>query len=156
MRKPGHNVGDSARGMTPRQARIDLQISKPKLLSLFDRLRARHWFARRGKNICAGFFAETRQIRDVIGVRVRQQNQLHIQLVVLRRAHHLSGISASIEGCRHAGRRVPHKISVNGHAVIVGGELRETVQRFDFLWTPFAVGNFAKSAPVQAKNRRDA
>jgi hypothetical protein len=58
--------------MTPRQARIDLQISKPKLFSLVNGFRARHWFARRGKNVCAGFFAESRQIRDVIGVRVRQ------------------------------------------------------------------------------------
>ena len=88
--------------MTPRQTRIDLQISKPKLFSLVDGLRARNCFARRGKNIRAGFFAETRQIRDVIGVRVRQQNQLHVQLVVLRKAHHLLGISSSIEGCRHA------------------------------------------------------
>ena len=109
--------------MTPRQARIDLQTSKPKLFSLVNGLRARHWFACRGKNICAGFFAETRQIRNVIGVRVRQQNQLHVQLVVLRKAHHLPGISSSIEGCDRALRRVPHKVSVNGHSVVIGGEL---------------------------------
>ena len=80
MREPGHDVRYSARGMTPRQSRIDLQISKSKIFSLVDWLRARHWFARRRKNICAGFFSETRQIRDVIGVRMRQQNQLQSSL----------------------------------------------------------------------------
>jgi hypothetical protein len=40
--------------------------------------------------------------------------------------------------------------------VVIGGELREAVQRFDFLWTPFALRNFAEGAPVQTKNRRDA
>ena len=40
--------------------------------------------------------------------------------------------------------------------LIIGVELRETVQRFDFVWMPFALRNFAKGAPVQAKNRRNA
>src|SRR5439155_10704635 len=33
---------------------------------------------------------------------------------------------------------------------------REAVHRFDFLWTPSVVRNFAKGSAVQAKNRRNA
>ena len=40
--EPGYNVRHAARRMTPRQSRIDLQISKPEMLSLFDGLGARH------------------------------------------------------------------------------------------------------------------
>src|SRR5215470_13102719 len=141
--------------MTPRKARIDLQISKPKLFSFINRLRTRHWFAGRGENICACFFAESWQVRDVIGMRVREQDQLHIELVALRRTQHLFAIGSSIESCCHASRWVPNKICVNGHAVVIGRELREPLQRFDFLWMPFAARNLAKGAPIQAKNRRN-
>ena len=102
------------------------------------------------KTICAGFFAETRQIRDMIGVRVRQQNQLHVQLVVLRKTQpfpwnqrrYRTAAATRVVG-------VPHKIRVNGHSVVIGGELREPVQRFDFVRTPFVIGNFAKGSAVQ-------
>ena len=110
----------------------------------------RNRFTRRRENICAGLFTQTWEVCDVIRVAVRKQNQLHIQFVVFRRAQHRLGISSSIDGCRHARLWVPNKVSVNGHAVVIGGEFCEAIQRFDFLRAPFAAGNFAKRATVQA------
>src|SRR5438552_9764810 len=142
--------------MTPGQARIDLQIAKSELFSLFDRVRTRDGFASRSKNICTGLFAETREVCDLVGMRVGEENQTNIQFVVLREPNHFLGISAGIEGRRDTVSRVPDEVRVNGHAVIIGVELRETIERFDFLWMPFALRKFPQGSAVQAKNRRNA
>src|SRR2546430_8830914 len=67
--------------MTPGQSRVDLQVAKAKTFSLVDELRTRNRFPCRCKNICAGFLAQTRQVRDMIGVSVREENELYIEFV---------------------------------------------------------------------------
>jgi hypothetical protein len=64
--------------MTPGQSRIDLEISEAKLFSFLDRLRAWNRFARGSKDVTTSFFAQPWQIRNVIGVCVRKENELHV------------------------------------------------------------------------------
>src|SRR5215467_436638 len=92
----------------------------------------------------------------MIRMRMRKQNELHIHFVVICRADYLPGISAGIERCPCAYRRIPDKVGVNSHALIIAVELREAIERFDFVWMPFAVRNFTKGPTLQAKNRRNA
>src|ERR1700758_753290 len=91
----------------------------------------------------------------MIGVSMREENELHIQLVTVCKAHHFLRIGAGVKSCRSAAVWVPDEVSVNGNAAIICVELRDAVERFDFLWLPIAYGEFAKSVPVQAKDGRN-
>src|ERR1700757_4655119 len=139
--------------MSPGQSRFDTKIPDPKTFSFLDRLRARNRFARRRKNIRAGFFTQVRQGRLVIRVRVRKENELHIQLVVVREAEHFAAIGASIKSCGRATSQVPDEIRVDGHIVIVRGELRDTVWFVNFCGTPLAPGEFIKRSRSETENR---
>src|SRR5436190_21801176 len=156
MRETGHHIRHSAWGMTPGESRIDLQVAKPKTFSLVNELRARNWFPSWCKNICAGFLTQTRQVRDMIGVSVRKENELYIEFLAVRKADHFGGIGASIKSRGGTTRRVPDKIRVDCHIVVVGVELREAVSLINFLWMPFALGEFAKRSRGKAQHRCNA
>src|SRR5438552_1393679 len=113
--------------MTPGQSRIDLQVAEAKTFSLVDELCTGNWFPCWCKNICASFLAQTRQVCDVVGVSVREENKLYIEFVAGRRADHFAAIGASIKGRCGMTRRVPNKIRVDCYIVVVGVELREAV-----------------------------
>ena len=74
----------------------------------------------------------------MIRVRVGKENEFHIQFMAVRKAYHFRAIRAGIESrCGTAGR-VPDKIGVNRHVVIMRVELREVVSLVNFLRAPFA------------------
>src|SRR6266567_3301260 len=139
--------------MTPGQSRVDLQVAKAKTFSLLNELRTRNWFPCWCKNICSSFLAQTRQVCDVVGVSVREENKLYIEFVAVCEADHFAGIGASIKGRCGMSCRVPNKIRVNSHTVIIGVELREAVSLINFLRMPFALGEFAKRSPGKAEHR---
>src|SRR5437773_11925190 len=142
--------------MTPGQSRVDLQVAKAKTFSLLNELRTRNWFPCRRKNICASFLAQTRQVCDVVGVSMREENELYIEFVAVCEADHFAGIGACIKGRRTMTCRIPNKIRVDGHIVIIRIELREAVMRFNSFWMPFIFGQVAKGLPVKAEDGRNA
>src|SRR5438034_2412432 len=140
--------------MAPRQSGLDLQLTKLKLFSFRNWLCTRNWFPRWGEHICAGFFTKTREIGDVVGMSMRNKNELNIQSVAIRKPHHFTGVGAGIKCRCGTARGVPNKICVNSHPVIVRVELPEAVIRSDFLWMPCPFGQFTKGLPVKAEDRR--
>src|SRR5207244_1290846 len=104
---------------------------------------------------CASFLAQTRQLCDVVGVSVREENELYIEFMAGGEADYFSSIGASIQG-RGMTCRVPNKIRVDCHIVVVGVELREAVSLINFLRMPFALGEFAKRPRREAQHRRNA
>ena len=138
--------------MPPGQSRINFQISQVEVLSFIDRLRARDGFARRGKNIRARLLTQTRQVRDMIRMRVGKENQLHVQFVA-------TGKSQPCRCNRHRYRRpprpelarIPDEIGIHGHVVITRVELREAVSLIDSLRTPFALRELAKLLPARPR-----
>jgi hypothetical protein len=90
----------------------------------------------------------------MVGVSVREKNELHIQSVAIRKADHFTGISACIKGHCGATRRVPDEVCVNSHAVIIRVELGEAIVCFDFFRTPFTFGQFTEGLAVETKDRR--
>src|SRR6266513_1128660 len=141
--------------MTPGQSRVDLQVAKAKTFSLVNELRTRNWFPCWCKNICSSFLAQTRQGCDVVGVSVREENELYIEFVAVCEADHFAGSRPSIKGRCGMTRRVPTKIRVDSHTVIIRVELREAVMPSHLFWVPFAFGQFAKGWPVKTKDRRN-
>src|SRR5437899_9720039 len=113
--------------MTPGQSRVDLQVAKPKTFSLLNELCTGNWFPCRCKNICGSFLAQTRQVCDMVGVSVREENKLYMEFVAVCEADHFAAIGASIKGRRGMTCRVPNKIRVDCPIVVVGGEVRVDV-----------------------------
>ena len=155
-RETGHHIGHSAARVTPGQSGIDLQIAKLETFPLLDCFCAGNWFSCWGKNVRAGFFSQARQIRDMIGVRVRKENKSHAQFVVVRKAYHFAAIGPRIKSCRRTTCWVPDEICVNGHIVIMAVELSEAVHLINFFGVPFALGKFTKCSRGETQNRRNA
>ena len=101
-----------------------------------------------------GFFAQTRQVRNMIGVRMSKEDEFHSQLLPIRRPHHLTAIGAGIKSCRSTTGRIPHQIGIDGHAVIMRVELAETAPLINFFRMPFAPGKFAQWSRRETQNRR--
>ena len=156
MGKTRHDVCHSALGMPPGQPRIDLELAKSKTFSFPDRLCPGNWFVRGSKDVATSFLSEPRQIRNVIGVCMRKENELHIQFMVPGKAHHFARIASSIERRGGATRRVPDQIRVDGHVVIVRVELRDAIGFINFLGMPLAPGEFIKWSRSKTKNTRNA
>src|SRR5213595_2998451 len=90
----------------------------------------------------------------MIRMRVRQENEFHLEPSLLDVLQHLTAICPRIEGDRFTYVCVPDKISVHGHVVIGGVELREA---FDFTYCfrdPFSRGQLTKSGRIQFQNGR--
>src|SRR5881628_3487516 len=100
--------------------------------------------------------SQTRQVCDMVGVSVREENKLYMEFVAVCEADHFAAIGASIKGRRGMTCRVPNKIRVDCHIVVVGVELREAVSLINFLRMPFALGEFAKRSRGKAEHRRNA
>src|SRR2546421_12266773 len=101
--------------MAPGQSRINFQVSKMEMLSFFDEFRAGYRFAVWDKNIRTDFLAQTRQVSDMIRMRMGKENQLHVQFVALGKSHHFAGIASGIEDRRNAAGLIPEEISVHCH-----------------------------------------
>ena len=142
--------------MAPGQTRVDLQIAESKPFSFFDCFRAGNWFASGSKNLPTSFLAQARQVRDMIGVSMGKENEVHVQFMAVGKAHHFTAVRAGIKSRCGTTRRVPDKIGVDRHVVIMRVELREAVSLINFFRMPFAFGEFAKRLPGETQNRRNA
>ena len=142
--------------MAPGQSCVDLQLANAKTFSLFDRLRARDGFTLRPENIGTGLLTEARQVCDMIGVSVGEEDKFDVQFVAMCKPDHFAGISTCIERGCSVRRRIPNQVRVHSHPVIIGIKLLEPINPFDFGWVPFSSGEFAKSAATERENRRHA
>ena len=122
------NEGGAAGRMSPGQSRFDLEFADLKSFSFRKRLCAGCWFAFRNENGRACFPTKPIKILDVIGMRVRQQNQFHAQFFPLDPLQHFTAISAGIERDGIARFRIPDEIRVYRHVAISRVELRHAVQ----------------------------
>ena len=68
----GRNERHSSRRMSPGQPRFDVDLSDTKSFPFLDLFRARQRFAFRRENLSAGFFPQSRQVGDVIGMGMRE------------------------------------------------------------------------------------
>ena len=97
----------------------------PKPLPFADRFRASSGLVLGDVNRRAGRGAQPFQIGDVIGMRVREQDELDRQTFARSLPQHLGAIGAGIEGRRFACRRIPEEIGVYRHVAVVRVEGRE-------------------------------
>ena len=70
--------------MSPGQPCFDVDLADGKFFSFIDFFRCRDGFARRRKNFGAGFFAQSRQVGDVIGMGMGEQNQADAEIFFRR------------------------------------------------------------------------
>ena len=87
-------------------------------------------------------------------MRVRKKDQFHGQLFLADLAQYFTAIGSRIEDSGLAAFWIPDEIRVDPHAVVMGGELRESLD-LNFFRMPCAAGEIAQGSCGQAENGRD-
>ena len=135
--------------MAPGQPRLDVDLAEPETFAFLNLLSAGNRFARGNENGCARFFTQPRQVRDMIGMRVGEQNQFHAQAFLCRQPQHIATVRAGIERGRMLCFRIPHQIGIHGHSAVIRAELRQAVEIFQLVGFPFARAKIDKRICIE-------
>ena len=128
MRETGNNEGGAAGRMSPGQTRFDIEFADLKSFSFGKRLCAGADSRSEMKTVAPVFSTKSIKILDVIGMRVREQNEFHASVFSLDPLEHFAAISAGIERDGIARFRIPDEIRVHRHIAIIRVELRQAVE----------------------------
>ena len=135
--------------MSPGQPCFDLDPANAKSLSFIDFCRRRDRLARRRKYFGAGFFAQPRQIRDVIGMSMSKHDHFDGEIFLGGQFQHGTRICAGVE-CDCVFRfGIPNKIRIHQHAVVVGSELGQPIEVFDCLRLVVALGEINQRVRIK-------
>ena len=125
------------------------------MFPFLDLFRAGHWFALWRKNFCARFFTQVRQIGEVIGMGVRQQNHFDAEVFLGHELKHAGAIRAGIERDGVFRSQVPNQIGVHQHSAETGGELRQALEIFKRIRFPFSLRKIDQRVRIEIQNGRN-
>ena len=126
--KSMNKIRDSAHGMPASPPCINAKLADLEMLAGFERNCAIERFPRANPRRSPCFFQQSIQVKNMIGVNMRDKNLCDVEPLRLRKIQHGLTIAPCVEKCRIARGGIPHDVGRDGHVVKFGLETCQTIQ----------------------------
>lgn len=103
----GHHVGNAAARMAACLSRINFQRPNRKFSAHFKRLRSVNRLELAHESFRLSDCLQPREVRNMVGMRVGEQNHLYLDVPVGSEFHHVRTIRAGVERCALVCFRIP-------------------------------------------------